>query len=107
MLIAGFVGLGVLVYRRTTKERCCSRSLDKEYAWDFGETVVGRSFYLRSEIKSSTGRSVSGQDHVAVHESVPGPKPTSRHIRYSVAIGVKVDIEQASPSASSIYVYTP
>jgi pyruvate dehydrogenase E2 component (dihydrolipoamide acetyltransferase) len=36
-----------------------------------------------------------------------GPKPTSRHIRYSVAIGVKADIEQASPSASSIYGYTP
>jgi hypothetical protein len=33
--------------------------------------------------------------HVAVHESLPGPKPTSRNIRYSVAIGLKADIEQA------------
>jgi len=32
-----------------------------------------------------------------------GPKQISRHTRYSVAIGVKADIEQASPSASSIY----
>jgi hypothetical protein len=44
MLIAGFVGLGVLVYRRTKKERCCSRSLDKEYAWEFGEIRSGPVF---------------------------------------------------------------
>jgi len=30
MLIAGFVGLGFLAYRGTKKERCCSRSLNKE-----------------------------------------------------------------------------
>jgi hypothetical protein len=95
MLIVGFVGLGVLVYRRTTKERCCSRSLDKEYAWDFGETVVGRSFYLRSEIKSSTGRSVSGQDHVAVPECVPDPLRNLPWRSDLVAIGGRADMSGA------------
>lgn len=34
-------------------------------------------------------------DFVAAHESIHGPKPTSRHVRDSVVIGVKADIEPA------------
>jgi len=34
-----------------------------------------------------------------------GPKPTSRHVRYSVAIGVKADIKQGSLSKLDFWVH--